>query len=161
MILQRPYPSNTQVHTLLRLTTLLHKRILLDILPLSCPTIQNPSLDALLIHSSSLHTSTDDLISTLYTPQNPTSIHTELITLVDVIRAIQSGLTAVFLGLEDHLATLSIQDQASGNENSKGNKTIKDIKKWFDTCFEQIYKLSTTFMSTLTQDEHNISLNVL
>jgi len=147
-----------QVHALLRLTTLLHKRILIDLLSSSSsttPSLPNSPLDALLLHSTALLTSTDDLISTLYTPQNPTSIRTELTTLIDVVRTLQSGLhTAGFfatIGLEDQLRQMSIQGD--------GKKTGKDIKKWFDTCFEQIYKISTTFVSTLTQDDHNISLD--
>jgi len=146
-----------QVHALLRLTTLLHKRILLDLLSPSSPSIQNPPLDALLLHSTALLTSTDDLISTLYTPQNSTSIRTELTTFVDVVRALQSGLQSAgfftTIGLEDQLGKMSIQG------DGKGKKTGKDIKKWFDTCFEQIYKLSTTFVATLAQDDHNISLD--
>jgi len=51
---------------------------------------------------------------------------------------------------------MSIQD-ASGEDKGKKRMTGKDIKKWFDTCFEQIYKHATMFVQ-ITQDD-NISLD--
>jgi cyclin-D1-binding protein 1 len=145
----------------LRLTTLLHKRILLDLLNPSTspswPSTKNPLLDGLLLHSTSLLTSTDDLISTLYIPHNPTSIQTELTTFIDIIRALQSSLISAgffTVGLEGQLEQMSIQE---GDGKGK-KKTGKDIKKWFDTCFEQIYKAATLFASALAKDNDDICL---
>lgn len=146
----------------MRLTALLHKRILLDLLdpstPPSSPSTKNPLLDALLLHSTSLVTSTDDLISTLYTPHNPTSIQTELTTFIDIIKALQSSLISAgffTVGLEGQLEQMSIQE---GDGKGK-KKTGKNIKKWFDTCFEQIYKIATLFASALAKDNDDIRLD--
>lgn len=150
-----------QVHVLLRLTSLLHKRILLDLFSTSLSSTLNQPLDALLLYSTSLLASTDDLISTLYTPQNSASISTELSTFIEVVRTLQSGLISAgffaAVGLEDELGQMSIQGSDGYGKGKK--KTREDIRKWFGSCFEQIYKLSTTFLSTLNQDNRNISLD--
>ncbi|KZP11986.1 hypothetical protein FIBSPDRAFT_836920 [Athelia psychrophila] len=139
-----------KVHDLLRLTTLLHKRILLDLLvpPYALPP--NPTLDALLIHSSSLLTASDDLVATLYTPQKPASVHTELIAFVDTVRSLQSGIQSAFFPLEAQMASLSVANPGDAKA-AKG----KDPRKWFQTCFEQIYKSATAFASTLPPPSNN------
>jgi cyclin-D1-binding protein 1 len=81
------------------------------------------------------------------------------------VRALQSGLVAVGFfpadSLEDQLGEMSVQDSgAGGGTKGKRKKTGKDIKKWFDTCFEQIYKLATAFAATLAVvDDGNITLD--
>ena len=73
------------------------------------------------------------------------------------MRALQSGLVAAGFfhadSLEDQLAEMNVSD--SGGKKKK--KTGKDIKRWFDTCFEQIYKLATAFLAVV--DDGNITLD--
>lgn len=148
-------PVDIQVHGLLRLTTLLHKRILLDLLDTPAPlssgisAIPNTSFDTLLFTSTALLAASDDLVSTLYTSQDPLAIRTEIISFIDVVRSLQSNLL-VFFPIEAQLSEMNIglEKRTNGNEIAK-----KGGRKWFDTCFEQIYKLSTTFASTL--HDHN------
>lgn len=81
------------------------------------------------------------------------------------MRALQSGLVAAGFfpadSLEDQLGEMSVRDSgAGGGTKGKKKKTGKDIKKWFDTCFEQIYKLATAFAATLAVvDDGNITLD--
>ncbi|KAH7930771.1 hypothetical protein BV22DRAFT_1077993 [Leucogyrophana mollusca] len=136
------------VHAILRLTTLLHKRVHLDLLS-SPSSVPNISLDALLAQSHALLAASDDFIATLYPPQIPSSVAKELLSFIDVIRALQTSLQ-IFLpttdSLGEQLGALNIQGgKAEGRES-------KSSKNWFDTCFDQIYKLATSLGATLTQD---------
>lgn len=139
-----------KVHHLLRLTTLLHKRILVDLLATGSVSLPNTTLDALLIHSSSLLAASDDLVATLYTPQVPASIRKELIAFIDIVRSLQSGLQSAFRPLEAQMALLSVTNTGDA-QAAKG----KDLPKWFQTCFEQIYKSATVFASTLSAPSNN------
>lgn len=64
----------------------------------------------------------------------------ELITFVDTVRALQFGVEALF-PVESQLAQITIGEETGGKK--------KDKKKWFETCFEQIYKSSTALLATL------------
>jgi cyclin-D1-binding protein 1 len=141
------------VYTILRLTTLLHKKILLDLLaspksaqrslPIRLPS--NAILDALLAQSSRLLSASDDLVSTLYTPQDPLVTHTELLAFITVVEALQTGVQEFFpdISTGENLGALTLTETSA---NSRGRK---DIRIWFDTCFEQIFKTSRTFALTL------------
>ncbi|KAF7976299.1 hypothetical protein HWV62_5814 [Athelia sp. TMB] len=145
-----------RVHSLLRLSTLLHKRVLLDLLVPSPTPPPNPALDALLIHSSSLLAASDDLVATLYTPQNPISVRKELVVFIDTVRSMQSGIQSAFFPIETYMAALSVEKDKEGNSSAaKG----KDPRKWFQTCCEQIYKAATAFASILpaaSDNKHSI-----
>jgi hypothetical protein len=55
---------------------------------------------------------------------------------------VETQLSEMSIGLEERTVTADVNGIAK-----------KGSKKWFDTCFEQIYKLFTTFASAL--DDHN------
>lgn len=147
------------VHALLRLTTLLHKRVLLDLLSPSPPSSRSAShptiqtLDALPLYSTALLTASDDLVATLYTPQDPVSVRMELIAFADAVRALQSGMQAAFFPLDAQLAGMRIADA-----KDIGEKKVKDPRKWFETCFEQIYKSAGAFVETLSPAADNINI---
>ena len=127
-----------QVRSILRLTTLLHKRIFLDLLS-STPTIppSNIGLDALLLQSHALLAVSDELVSSLYVPQNPASIRKESLALVDIINGLQLQLRIFFpdtSSLEQQFSGLNIDASASTPNKPKADK------KWFDICFEQVIK---------------------
>ncbi|KDQ60824.1 hypothetical protein JAAARDRAFT_708980 [Jaapia argillacea MUCL 33604] len=136
---EKPSPEELErtkkIHTLLKLTTLLHTRTstLLSSPPPSLP------LDSLPPLSTSYLTSSDDLISTLYIPQHPPSISTAVQELVSRVRELESVL---FPPLEevrrlvDGVAALSVDESGKGKE-----KEAKE-RKWFELCFKQIYKVS-------------------
>ncbi|KAJ7774611.1 Grap2 and cyclin-D-interacting-domain-containing protein [Mycena maculata] len=114
-----------KVHGILRLMQLLHKRILRDILSTSNEPSSNTALDRLSSLSHTLLSASDELVSTLYTPQDPQNIETELRSFRTIISDFQASLIKPD-ALETELESLSLE-----NENRS---------KWFDTCFVQIYK---------------------
>jgi cyclin-D1-binding protein 1 len=147
------------VYTILRLTTLLHKKILLDLLapPTSPQTLSpimlpsNVGLDAFLAQSSKLLAASDDLVSTLYPPQDPLATHTELLAFITVVETLQNGVRGFFrqtstAALGERLEALTLTETSANANDARGRK---DIRIWFDTCFEQIYKASRTFALTL------------
>jgi hypothetical protein len=136
-----------QVHVILRLSTLLHKRIIKDMLsataqssaPLTSDTAQH--LDTLPPQSSALLAASDDLISTMYAPQNQYKIMAELSSFLDVINQLRSSLVLFYQGpasLIEQMAKTNLQGES-----------LKDPKKWFDMCFDQVQKAVESFKSTL------------
>ncbi|KAG1891006.1 hypothetical protein F4604DRAFT_1703824 [Suillus subluteus] len=139
------------VHSVLRLTTLLHKRIFLDLLS-STPTPPGPppslALDALLLQSHALLAASDELVSSLYIPQNPATIRKESLALLDIINGLQLQLRIFFpdtSSLEQQLSGLSIEGDKSAPTPSK----LTADKKWFDLCFDQVTKTSANLVSPM------------
>ncbi|KAJ7774823.1 hypothetical protein B0H16DRAFT_1880040 [Mycena metata] len=114
-----------KVHGILRLAQLLHKRILRDILATTKQPPDNSTLDALSSLSHTLLSASDELVSTLYTPQDPTKMETEACSFRKLISDFQASLAKPD-ALETQLGALSL-----GSNNAS---------KWFDTCFVQLYK---------------------
>ncbi|KAI6039074.1 hypothetical protein EDC04DRAFT_2688949 [Pisolithus marmoratus] len=133
------------VYPILRLTTLLHKRIFLDVLSSTCPVpAPDVAYDFLLEQSHSLLAASDELVATLYSPQDPDSVCKEVTALMMVVTALRTRLQAFFPvneGLDVEMKKLSVQD----NPLSKPSRQVD--KKWFDTCFDQISRLSANFIS--------------
>jgi hypothetical protein len=117
----------------LRLATLLHKRIFTDLL--SSSPQSNLALDSFSIQSSALLLASDELISTMYTPQDSSAAANESASFLDVIKTLQADLDVFFSQnhiLEAQLDNMSLSTNSSGEEMR--------TKKWFDTCFQQIHK---------------------
>ncbi|KAF8350710.1 hypothetical protein F5887DRAFT_857007, partial [Amanita rubescens] len=108
---------------LLQLSTLLHKRIATDILSSIYSSDSNPHLDLLPQHSSALLVASDDLVASMYGPQNTENMVTELTSFKTVIQNLQAPVTPLLL-----------QDKS---------------KKWFNTCFEQIFKAADALLGII------------
>jgi hypothetical protein len=121
------------VHGILRLSTLLHKRILTDVLSVPQDPHTNSTLDTLSSLSHTLLSASDELVSTLYTPQDPDHIATELTEFRRVVSDFQSSIIQPE-SLEAQLANLSLG---------------KNGLKWFNTCFVQIYKAVDALAASL------------
>ncbi|KAI6108982.1 hypothetical protein EV401DRAFT_2059761 [Pisolithus croceorrhizus] len=132
------------VYPILRLITLLHKRIFLDVLSSTFPVpVPSVAYDLLLEQSHSLLAASDELVATLYPPQDPDSVCKEVAALMTVTAALRTRLQVFFSvddGLDVGLNQLSIQDVPL-------SKSCKVNKKWFDTCFDQLSRLSGSFIS--------------
>ncbi|KAG1827291.1 uncharacterized protein BJ212DRAFT_1311346 [Suillus subaureus] len=137
------------VHSVLRLTTLLHKRIFLDLLSSTpTPLLSSLALDALLLQSHALLSASDELVSSLYIPQNPATIRKESLALLDIINGLQLQLRIFFpdtSSLEQQLSGLSIEGDKSTSTHSKPTAD----KKWFDLCFDQVTKTSANLVSPM------------
>ncbi|KAF9227929.1 hypothetical protein BS17DRAFT_774506 [Gyrodon lividus] len=143
------------VHQILRLTTLLHKRILLDLLTFPAPAPMS-AFDSLLIQSNFLLTTSDDLVSTLYTPQDPSSVRQETNALTKVAADLHSQLVIFFAATDElgkQLAALDIESSAATPVPAIQRAKKKADKKWFDTCFDQIAKLCSTLSESLSQTD--------
>ncbi|KAJ7273712.1 hypothetical protein B0H12DRAFT_1228528 [Mycena haematopus] len=114
-----------KVHGILRLAQLMHKRILRDILATSQQTPNNSILDVLSSLSHQLLSASDELVSTLYTPQDPDRMKTEL----SAFRIITS----------DFQASLAKPD-APETQLQNLSLTLNNGSKWFDMCFVQLFK---------------------
>jgi len=142
------------VHQILRLTTLLHKRILLDLLASPAPAPVS-AFDNLLVQSNSLLTTSDDLVSTLYTPQDPSSVRQETIALARVAAKLHSQVATFFSAtneLEKQLNALEISAFTPAPTTQPSKK--KADKKWFETCFDQIAKLCGTLSESLSRTDN-------
>ncbi|KAG5342746.1 hypothetical protein C0989_008695 [Termitomyces sp. Mn162] len=141
-----------KVHAMLRLSTLLHDRIIRNVLTVSAgPQLDLSSrfvksLDSLPPHSSSLVVASDDLVSTLYTPQTPSEITAELAAFIKVIENLRSTLLELLQepDLADQMQAMNLQTSTSYQ---------RDPKKWFQTCFAQIQKAADSLESVLNTHE--------
>jgi hypothetical protein len=136
------------VHTILRLTTLLHKRISLDLLSSPSPKLPDLALDSFSLQSSALLSASDELISTLYAPQDPSVTANELSSFLDVIRAFQ----ALLGDLPSEIHALGAQLGAISLNVQPGSGVKIDAQKWFDTCFQQIHKTTGSFVLALNDN---------
>ncbi|CAA7271702.1 unnamed protein product [Cyclocybe aegerita] len=129
-----------KVHSLIKIVVLLHKRVLKDILGQDLNARNDPTLDNLATLSGQLLEASDDLISSMYGPQQPSNITACL----DAYNAVLKDVRQTLLlprerSLEDQVADLSLSPPS-------GEKSAK----WFTTCFDQIDKATVKISDTLT-----------
>jgi len=130
------------MQAVVKLTILLHKRVLSATLSPDAPERDDATLDRLSRLSAKLLPASDDLISSLYAPQQPSIISPYLTTFLDVIKDIQSTLLPPPKDLDQQLDSLSLSKPASDKSS-----------KWFTTCFEQLDKAATKVSETLAEKE--------
>lgn len=134
---------------MLRMSSLLHKRIVSDLLsPIpdsQTHAIPSPQgLDSLPSQSSALLAASDELIAAVFPPQNTQNVATELLAFQAVIRRLHTSLAMFFFepSIDAQLQALNL---SRDNTPSGG----KGSRKWFDTCFEQIDKAAQALSNTL------------
>ena len=125
----------------------MHKTVIKRVLsaPLHNATIQqeiNPIIDLLANDSPTLPAAVDDLIATVYSPQDKGEMLHQLHDLEGVIDSIRSHLDSLFVS--EPVGELLKEAMGAG-------KKTPDVKRWFGTCFEEIKKLIAQ-MSTTLQD---------
>jgi len=121
---------------------LLHKRVLRDVFSPDAPECDNLTYDALVTLSTNLLTASDDLISSMYAPQQLSNVSVYLQSLRDVIKDLQRTLfpsQSNQLSVEEQLNALELSPRL-GNDKSR---------KWFKTCFEQVEILAAKVENTL------------
>ena len=117
-----------QVQALVKLSNLLHQRVAKDILSEDGRDLQNAILDLLSDYSSRLLATSDNLISAMYAPQQPSMISSYLDDYLDVLQDLQNTLLPQHgEELNDQIAALVIS-----------NQPVDKVKKWLTTRFEQI-----------------------
>ncbi|KAL5529014.1 hypothetical protein ACEPAG_4988 [Sanghuangporus baumii] len=136
------------VHILFKFIHALVERVDLIILrPSSRVTPPPKTFDKLLSSAEMLLKASDDLVHALYIPQTPAAVASKsknLMALVDEIRSevLPLGLVTEGQGDNDAITNLS-QQTASLNIDPRHNElTMTKERKWFDTCFGQIFKVA-------------------
>ncbi|KAL9715123.1 hypothetical protein Ac2012v2_001782 [Leucoagaricus gongylophorus] len=135
------FETMKKIYTIARLSTLFHQQILEDVLsalvaslPLSRET--NEMLDELADASSNFLSSSDNLISTMYSPQDKKQISLELHEFRRQLLVLQSG-------IESFIPEGSIEEQLADLRLSKTTELTDHntkLRKWCTTCVNQINK---------------------
>lgn len=102
----------------------------------------NTIVDDLAKDSATFPAAVDDLISTVYSPQDTEEMVEQLHHMDTVLAKVQSHLTSLF-ELEPIEKMLK--------ESVDAGKKSSDVRKWFGTCFDEIKKL-TSLLSTSLRD---------
>ncbi|KAH9843081.1 uncharacterized protein C8Q71DRAFT_699863 [Rhodofomes roseus] len=139
-----------KIQPLIRFTTLLHKRVQLDIL--AKPSLEPTSsviLDSLPSHSHAILVALEDTVATLYAPQDPSAIASAISPLAKSIEELRSALSPMLP------PALSATEVASGGASTEARGPQKDVRKWFTACFDQIDRLSHNLRDALAQESSN------
>ena len=121
---------------------MLHKRVLRDVLSPDAPECDDSTYDALVTLSTNLLTASDNLISSIYAPQQLPNVSAYLQALREVIKDFQRTIFPSQnnqSSVEEQLNALELSPQL-GNDKSR---------KWFNTCFEQVEILGAKIVETL------------
>ncbi|KIM49121.1 hypothetical protein M413DRAFT_96652 [Hebeloma cylindrosporum] len=129
-----------KVEALVKVTLLLHKRVINDVLSSKSQGKDDVSLNKLAVLSGSLLTASDDLISSMYSPQHLDNITSCLRSFLGVNQDIRKIILLPHeKALEERMDGLSLADHPS-----------EKTRKWFTTCFDQIDKCGAKVLATLT-----------
>jgi len=131
-----------KIQPLIRICVLLHKRVLLDLLnpKATFDTHLYAVLDTLPPLSHKLLLATEEIVAVLYAPQNPVAMSSAVTVLDSAVRELQETLTQKDL-LPPPPASLEAVDGDKKKE--------KYVRKWYETCFDQIHKLYSTLRESL------------
>jgi len=106
------------------------------------PECDDSTYDALVTLSTSLLTASDNLISSIYAPQQLPNVSAYLQSLREAIKDLQR---TIFPSQNNQL---SVEEQLNALELSPQPRSDKS-RKWFRTCFEQIEILGAKVVETL------------
>lgn len=133
-----------KLQTLIKLSNLLHKRILNDLLAQNSPNLDNTVLDGLSTHSSRLLVASDNLVTAMYAPQQSSVIALHLGDYLKVLRPLKDTLLRQQeQNVVEQFASLSVSGQSE-------DKTVR----WFSLCFDQIEKSAEKLSGTLKENTY-------
>lgn len=128
------------------------KRVDFIILRPSSRTTPPPpkTLDKLLSSGDTLLKASDDLVHALYIPQTPAAVagkSKDLVVLVDEIRTEIMSIDLVTEGQGDNNAITNLSRQTASSslklDAQHDDALMTKERKWFATCFAQIFKTAT------------------
>ncbi|KAI3610864.1 hypothetical protein WG66_007027 [Moniliophthora roreri] len=139
------------IHLILRLVALLHKKVASDLLVRSTDVLtpSHSSLDELPALSRAILSASDEVIAALHPPQDQPVLKHELDAYRQVLQDLKKCVYQ-FLpeeAVEDQIERLTFKN----GSGSRGKKTSK--RRWFDSCFEQIFKGLDNGSSVLSDSE--------
>ncbi|OSD08630.1 hypothetical protein PYCCODRAFT_39800 [Trametes coccinea BRFM310] len=148
-----------KVQPLVRFGTLLHKRVVPDVLSrvsMSQPTSDAliAALDALPARSHAVVLAMEELVAALYAPQKPTTLRSAVAAFADAMTQMHASALAEPLlpsdsEITNQMGALSLN---SGAEAKGGGEKAKDPRKWFDACLAQIEKSAKAIDEMLAPD---------
>ncbi|KAK7693718.1 hypothetical protein QCA50_003290 [Cerrena zonata] len=148
-----------KIQPLFRMSTLLHKRIMLDLLKKghTYPSDYSQRADSLLETSHSLLLAHEEVVAVLYAPQKPSTISEAIAELASCIVQAQNTLIKQKLLPPSRdpgdIAELEKMSAAAiSGDQPTGAKKERDVRKWFDTCFEQLGKLCGSIVDNVASD---------
>ncbi|KAF8902143.1 hypothetical protein CPB84DRAFT_1776723 [Gymnopilus junonius] len=133
-----------KVQTMVKVVNLLHKRVIKDVFSSVSFQLDSSSLDKLATLSVRLSAGSDEVISSMYAPQQLLSIKSSLHNFWDTTKDIRMTILPPAPTLTDQLESLSI---------SADDK----IRKWFNACFNQIDKTAAKVIDTLHDEDEDDS----
>jgi len=142
MPFQRSGLKPLQILALIKLTTLLHKRVIADVLTSGIPPLSDGCLDKLDKLSNDILVNSDDLISSLHPPQHLPTTKSAFSGLNETISSIYKILYPPqdAENLEQRLASVNLADQPAAASKSR---------KWFETCSQQLDNARKKVVATL------------
>ncbi|KAL1746382.1 hypothetical protein HDZ31DRAFT_62281 [Schizophyllum fasciatum] len=133
-------------HVLLRLCSMLHKRVAKDLLTgTHASSVDNALLDSLPALSSHLLSSADDLIMSLEAPQDTSQITECLGSLVERVHDLRTSIAPFF--------PAPPPPPPSTTDSTPAPETKPTPSKWFDTCSGQIDKGADTLRALLGEGD--------
>ena len=138
-----------QVQRYLHITNLFHQKVYVDILEPSALELASSfpnfisTLDEISLKSAQFVSATDEIISCLHSPQDPNAISVSLGILGEVLSAIQKLLNQNHFIPKEHSLESQMESVTTGTSKA-GKKKAKDIRKWFDTCLDQVDKFKVS-----------------
>ncbi|KAI0664617.1 Grap2 and cyclin-D-interacting-domain-containing protein [Cubamyces menziesii] len=145
-----------KVQPLVRFGTLLHKRIVPDVLANvsgSGPELL-AALDALPSHSHSVVLAVEELVASLYAPQKPAALSSAVTAFSNAIHQLHASAVAdTLLSSDGDVAKQMSALTLDGGEGARSNgDKQKDPRRWFDACLAQIDKSARAVDELLALD---------
>ncbi|TRM58662.1 hypothetical protein BD626DRAFT_573426 [Schizophyllum amplum] len=149
-------------HVVLRLCSMLHKRVARDLLTITpASSVDNTLLDSLPTFSANLLSHADDLIMSFEAPQEKSQILECLDGLVEQIHDLRGTLKPLLLepvsaGLGKPISAGPTEPDGDTAKNDAPKTDKPSPTKWFETCFVQIDK-GADALRALLQEQSNAS----
>ncbi|KAI0807598.1 hypothetical protein C8Q74DRAFT_75847 [Fomes fomentarius] len=143
-----------KIQPLARFVTLLHKRVVPDVLggltvTESIPDAVNSTLDALPPKSHALVLALEEVVATLYAPQKPDALATAVSSLVEAAHKLHDSISNDLLPSTVDVAARDLGALSLDGGKSSGEKKAQDPRTWFESCRAQIDKTAKMIEQTL------------
>ncbi|KAI0682442.1 hypothetical protein BC835DRAFT_883396 [Cytidiella melzeri] len=149
-----------KVHPMLRMIVLLHKRVLVDILKAPFTPTSHSLLDKMPPQSHDLLLAMEDVVAALYALQDIPVMRTAIMNIAASVNRLK-----LILYQDSFIRSVDTKDKTLTDIDALTKKMERadihgtptqrkaaDVRKWFDTCFEQILKLSQNIITSLDDE---------
>ncbi|KAJ8521608.1 hypothetical protein ONZ45_g1714 [Pleurotus djamor] len=144
-----------KAYTVLRMVSLLHKRVLQDLLTPQLSTSRPPTIyDRLCTVSTTLQSAADDFVASLYVPQNILKVQEAHQAFQEATKSLHTQITEHFLSptpstLAEQLERVSLAPSEHKPTSAPRLEAGSQAAKWFRTCIDQLDKATHSFIVDL------------